>query len=202
MLSQEQEIRNQIRDRIENKLKNNIPSCSPEPPLKSLQLGKKLKGLPPDAEVDIPVYHGIRFKNPQDLLRKGFCISTYEMRENIKKALDHFNIQVDKLTPLQKELLDTLYKEMEWRKDTIWAALENVCDYAKRNPEHVLQALNIVGIPDEKIIEYIEHEFGKPYRLKLKIKPKKTDLASGTQNIRLNRRCIYPEDIEEVCACE
>ena len=172
----------------------------PEP----TDIGKKIRqAKSPEDLVDITLYHGIRYKHPENLLREGFRVpSAYEMRKNIEGALSYFNIDLNKLTELQKDMLENLINEVQTRAGILWTTAYDACDYAKRNPEHVLVALSIAGVPDEEITKYLEYKFGRPYMLTLNIKPTKAQImATGSTNIPIDTKFIRPEDIRDICLC-
>lgn len=169
-----------------------------------VDIGEKLRqAKSPEDLVDITLYHGMRYKDPEKLLREGFHVpSADEMKKNIEEALSYFNIDVNRLTELQKDMLENLMIEIKEREGILWATAYDACGYAKRNPEHVLVALSIAGVPDEEITRYLEEKFGKPYVLTLNIKPTKRQLLSaGLTNIAIHRKFIRPEDIGDICLC-
>jgi len=169
-----------------------------------VDIGEKLRqAKSPEDLVDITLYHGMRCKDPEKLLREGFHVpSADEMKKNIEEALSYFDINVDRLTELQKDMLENLMIEIREREGILWATAYDACGYAKRNPEHVLVALSIAGVPDKEITKYLEYKFGKPYMLTLNIKPTKAQiLSAGLTNIPIRKKFIRPEDIRDICLC-
>ena len=167
-------------------------------------IARKLRGKKPSDRIKISVYHGIRAR--AEIVQKGFCIfEPEEMRKNIDRALRFFDVDIGKLPPERREMLDTLRNvEMMERAGIIWVTAypEEACKWAKTNPEHVSLALSIAGIQRDKIEHYLERTFGKPLRLTIEAEITKGELyASGLNNIPLRRKCIPPEDIKEACMC-
>ena len=167
-------------------------------------IARKLRGKKPSDRIKISVYHGIRAR--AEIVQKGFCIfEPEEMRKNIDRALRFFDVDIGKLPPERREMLDTLKNvEMMERAGIIWVTAypEEACKWAKTNPEHVSLALSIADIQRDKIERYLERTFGKPLRLTIEVEITKGELyASGLNNIPLRRKCILPEEIKEVCMC-
>ena len=167
-------------------------------------IARKLRGKKPSDRIKISVYHGIRAR--AEIVQKGFCIfEPEEMRKNIDRALRFFGVDVSKLPPERREMLNTLRSvEVKERAGIIWVTAypEEACKWAKTNPEHVSLALSIAGIQRDEIERYLERTFGKPLRLTIEVEITKRELyASGLNNIPLHRTCIFPEEIKEACMC-
>jgi len=164
---------------------------------------KAKKAKSSDSPVDVDIYHGIRYKDIDKLKKEGFRTYTPEERaENIYEALRYFNIDLNKLDEIERDAIESVIDtELRGVSYNVWASVEGGCKYARRNPEHVLLALGFAGVPDDKIMEYMRNKFGKPYKIKLKIKPTRKNIHHNYMDIPTGKTALSPEDIEEICEC-
>lgn len=152
---------------------------------------------------NLPLYHGLRTKNPDIILEKGFCtvVTRYEAREEMIKALRYYGKEhLMRVAGGKGELIRRILNEM--RRETRRAIYVTTggklvaCSWAERSYEFIFLTLSFAGIDDEDIFNYLSETYGAPYVITLKETYPVPDL-----NINLNQPCLPPEQIESIEPC-
>lgn len=153
--------------------------------------------------IELPLYHGVRTKNPERIRREGICSfrTLIDTRREIIIALKYFGKQKLLYTAGSRgELIRALITEMQdpTRRTIYLTSMgeEAACSWATRNPEFVSLTLSNVGISNKDIYRYLTDRYGEPYVIKLK----ETYPVKET-NICSYQRCLLPGEIESVESC-
>jgi len=79
---------------------------------------------------------------------------------------------------------------------------ERTCDWARRAPEIVSAMLSAAGVGPAEVEAYLEERYGRPYRIRTKLHPTVGQyMVNRGQDVHTDKRCILPEEIEEVEEC-
>ena len=159
---------------------------------------------------NLPLYHGVRKKNPERIRKEGICSfrTMVDTRIEIRKALRYFGKQRFLYTVGGRgEIIRGLISEMKdpQRRVIYLTSMgkEAACSWAQRNPEFVYLTLVHAGINGEEvgsekwdIFRYLAKKYGAPYVIKLK-----ETYPVPDANISSHQRCLSPEEIESVERC-
>lgn len=153
--------------------------------------------------VNLPLYHGVRTKNPERIRKEGICSfrTLIDTRREIIIALKHFGKYKLLYTAGGRgDLIRAHIRKMQDpTRRTIYltsVGKEAACSWATRNPEFVSLTLSNVDISNEDIFRYLTDRYGEPYIIKLK----ETYPIKET-NICSYQRCLLPEEIESIERC-
>lgn len=151
----------------------------------------------------LPLYHGLRTKNPDVIFEKGFCafVTRYDAREEILKALRYFGKErLIRIEGMRGELIrhELAMMGRVYRR-TIHVTTDGkvgACCWAERNPEFIYFTLHHAGIDDEDTYNYLSETYGAQYVISLK-----ETYPIPNPNLSLRQQCLPPEQIESIEPC-
>lgn len=152
----------------------------------------------------LPLYHGIRTKTPDKILKEGIC--------SFRTAVDTRKAIIDALTAFSKErfmrregtrgMFVRSFKDSmtDPRRRVVYLTSmnkESACSWASRNPEFIYLTLFHVGVNDNEIFEYLRRTFGKPHVIILN-----ETYPDRDPNINSGQRCIESVEIKSIELCK
>lgn len=159
---------------------------------------------------NLPLYHGIRTKNPNRIRKEGICAfrTMVDTRIEIREALRYFKKEKLMFTVGGRgEFIRRSINEMSNpRRRVIYLTSfdrESACSWAQRNPEFIYLTLVHAGFDKEEvgsekyeIFRYLTKKYGEPYIIKLK-----ETYPVPDNNISSHQRCLSPDEIESIERC-
>jgi hypothetical protein len=175
--------------------------------------------------VTATVWHGTRRREPiEDLKKYGFCSYTQEqalrwLNEAHRRLVEKTKAgpRVTKHLEKWKEMIHSKVLEPSRGYFSVTGIEETACGeapcpftgrpgqenllsgWADRNPEFVYDYLYIRATPQE-LDKFLTEMFGKPLKVKLRIKLQLEQLLNPT-DIHTKQRCFKPEEIIDITPC-
>lgn len=154
-----------------------------------------------------PLYHGFRTKTPISDIDALITFSNGEAYTEIVKALKHFSFgylveakRTDRASAVN--LVHGMVNESQRKRrfGFIYTCphRDRMERWAIRNPEIIFLTLDYAGVPLEKTLDYLTHQFGNPHIAKLR----KNIVSRFPQAVVPIKDEIKADDIEWIRAVE
>jgi len=153
----------------------------------------------------LPLYHGVRTKNPEKIKDKGICYR-FETRIDAKKAIEdalkHFGKEkLMRSEGYKGDLIRSFVRSVESpeRRVIYLSSCDNEeipCFWADQNPEFVSHVLEIAGVNRDDAKKYLSEKYGDPHIIEMN-----ETYPVEDRNINSHQRCITPDEIKKIKRC-